>query len=264
MRYMYHGELIVSIIRIVAASRYALCMASTTLEGRESGGSQTLERGIRLLGLLAARPQGLNVTAISTEMGTHRAGIYRLLRPLEAARLVERKGNGTYVLGVGIVSLAASVRSGLQEVAGRELQRLADALSCTCALTLRDGEEAVVALVQEPVVARMHIAYQRGLRHPLSQAASGLAILAAGEPRAGERAEVRRARRAGFAVTRGELFSGATGVAVPLFLADEGGVASISAVWLGEEVDQAQAVAGLQECAAVIAAALTDESSGTQ
>lgn len=239
-------------------------MASTTLEGRESGGSQTLERGIRLLGLLAARPQGLNVTAISTEMGTHRAGIYRLLRPLEAARLVERKGNGTYVLGVGIVSLAASVRSGLQEVAGRELQRLADALSCTCALTLRDGEEAVVALVQEPVVARMHIAYQRGLRHPLSQAASGLAILAAGEPRAGERAEVRRARRAGFAVTRGELFSGATGVAVPLFLADEGGVASISAVWLGEEVDQAQAVAGLQECAAVIAAALTDESSGTQ
>lgn len=223
-----------------------------------------MERGIRLLGLLAARPQGLSVTAISTEMGTHRAGIYRLLRPLEAGRLVERKANGSYVLGVGIISLAASVRSGLQEVAGRELQQLADTLSCTCALTLRDGDEAVVALVQEPVVARMHIAYQRGLRHPLNQAASGLAILAAGEPREGERAEVRRARRSGFAVTRDELFSGATGVAVPLFGAEEGGFASISAVWLGDAVAEAKAVAGLQECAVAISAALVDESSGAQ
>ena len=69
----------------------------------DSGGSQTLERGIRLLELLAARPDGLTVTAISAEMQTHRAGIYRLLKPLEAARLVERKPSGVYTLGVEVL-----------------------------------------------------------------------------------------------------------------------------------------------------------------
>ena len=225
----------------------------------DSGGSQTLERGIRLLELLAARPDGLTVTAISAEMQTHRAGIYRLLKPLEAARLVERKPSGVYTLGVGVISLAAGLRSGLQEIVGRELQQLADTLSCTCALTMRHGEEAVVALVCEPVVSRMHIAYQRGLRHPLTQAASGLVILSCDPPRAGERPEVRRARRAGYAMTRDELFSGASGVAVPLTAPDGTAFASISAVWLGDSVEQSKAVAGLRQCAQAIAAALADE-----
>lgn len=234
-------------------------MTPKASDDRDTGGSQTLERGIRLLELLAARPDGLTVTAISTELDTHRAGIYRLLKPLEAARLVERKPNGAYTLGVGVISLAAGLRSGLQEIAARELQQLADTLSCTCALTMRHGEEAVVALVCEPVVSRIHVAYQRGLRHPLTQAASGLAILAAGEPREGERPEVRRARRTGYAVTRDELFSGASGVAVPIAGLDGAAFASISAVWLGDSVQQAKAVAGLQQCAQNIVAALAAE-----
>ncbi|MGH1554982.1 helix-turn-helix domain-containing protein [Streptomyces sp. L7] len=59
-----------------------------------AGGSQTLERGLRVLSLLAEHPKGLTVSEISTEMGTHRAGVYRMLRPLEAAQLIERRGNG--------------------------------------------------------------------------------------------------------------------------------------------------------------------------
>src|SRR5215213_7118646 len=98
---------------------------------REVGGespvvSQTLERGLRVLALLSGHPQGLTVSEISTQLSTHRAGIYRLLRPLEARQLVERRAGGAYVLGLGLVSLAANVRSQLQEVAARELQRLAD------------------------------------------------------------------------------------------------------------------------------------------
>jgi DNA-binding IclR family transcriptional regulator len=209
--------------------------------------------------LLGDRPGGLTVSEISTEMATHRAGIYRLLRPLEAAQLVERRPDGTYMLGLGLVSLAANVRSRLQEVAAQELRRLADHLACTCALTVRSGEEGIVALVQEPLVARMHIAYRPGLRHPLSQAASGLAILAGNTAREGERDEVKRARKKGYAVSRGELFAGTVGIAVPIIGHDGAAVASISAVWLGDQLDAENVAAELQQSAAAITATFTEE-----
>ena len=226
-----------------------------------ASGSLTLERGLRVLSLLANRPDGLTVSAISEEMNTHRAGIYRLLRPLEAARLVERGPSGRYTLGLGLVSLAASVRSRLQEVAAQELQELANELRCTCALTMRNGEEGVVAIVQEPLISRMHIAYHPGLRHPLTQAASGLAILAGDEPRPGERPEVTTAREQGYAITRNELFTGATGVAVPIPGPDGVAAASISVVWLGENPEESRAIAALHERAARITAALPHDAS---
>ena len=229
-------------------------------ERDSSGGSQTLERGLRVLTLLAGHPNGLTVSEISTEMKTHRAGIYRLLRPLESAQLVERRANGAYVLGLGLVSLAANVKSQLQEVAARELQQLADKLSSTCALTVRNGDEGLVALVQEPAVSRMHIAYRRGLRHPLTQAASGLAILSSDEPRTGERKEIIRARKVGYAVTRNELFAGATGVAVPIIGGDRVAVGSISIVWLGDELEVEHAAMELRQCADAITETLAEES----
>ena len=119
-----------------------------------------------------------------------------------------------------------------------------------------------MALVCEPVVSRLHIAYRRGLRHPLTQAASGLVILACDPPRAGERPEIRRARRAGYAMTRDELFSGASGVAFPITGPDGTAFASISAIWLGDAVEPAKAIAALGQCAQTITAALADENSG--
>ena len=48
------------------------------------------------------------------------------------------------------------------------LQRLADRLHATTALTIRDGEEAVVAAVVLPREPRMHLTYRPGMRHPLT------------------------------------------------------------------------------------------------
>jgi DNA-binding IclR family transcriptional regulator len=235
-------------------------MPAAAREQRDAaGGSQTLERGLRLLALLAERPGGLTVSEISIEMATHRAGIYRLLRPLEAVQLVERRAEGTYMLGLGLVSLAANVRSRLQEVAAQELRRLADHLACTCALTVRSGEEGIVTLVQEPLVARMHIAYRPGLHHPLTQAAPGLAILAGDRPHSGERKEIVEARKKGYAVSHGELFAGATGIAVPILGDDGVSVASISAVWLGDQLDIEPAATELLRSAEAITATLTEE-----
>jgi DNA-binding IclR family transcriptional regulator len=223
------------------------------------GGSQTLERALRLLALFAENPAGLTVSEIADKLDTHRAGVYRLVRPLQAWELVERRPDGSYVLGVGLITLAGHVRSRLKEIAGIELQRLANSLFATCALTIRSGEEGVVVLVNEPLNSRVHIAYRPGVRHPLTQAASGLAILAGDAPREGERREVKEARRVGYAVTHDELLVGATGLGAPIYGADGASEASISVVWLGKTVDIDEAAVALMRAAATITASLAQE-----
>jgi DNA-binding IclR family transcriptional regulator len=197
-----------------------------------TGGSLTLERGLRVLRALAEHPDGLSVSELAAELETHRAGIYRLVGPLAAQRLVVRGVDGRFTLGLGLLELASAVRSRLQEVAVRELRLLADEVRATTALTIRDGDEAVVAAVVEPTSTVMHIAYRPGLRHPLGRAAPGLAILAGNPPQVGERPEVEEARQRGWAVTTGELLPGATGVAAPIVVRGRDVEASISAVWV--------------------------------
>ena len=107
-----------------------------------------------------------------------------------------RGGGGRHLLGLGLLELASAVRPRLQEVAARTLRPLADELRATTALTIRDGADAVVAVVAEPSGTDMHIAYRPGLRHSIELAAPGLAILAAGAPQPDERPEVQVTRRA--------------------------------------------------------------------
>jgi DNA-binding IclR family transcriptional regulator len=191
--------------------------------------SLTLERGLRVLRVLAAHPEGMTVSELADALGTHRAGIYRLLGPHLAERLV-RRAEDRYFLGTGLVELASRVRPRLQEVAGPLLQALADELTATVALTVRDGEDAAVVLdVRLPRHADMHIAYRPGLRHPVAIAASGIALLAGSPPRPSERREVTQARERGWSASTGELLAGATGVAAPVGSAD----AAVSAVWIG-------------------------------
>jgi DNA-binding IclR family transcriptional regulator len=194
--------------------------------------SQTLERGLLLLRVLAAHADGLSVSELAAELDTHRAGIYRLLGPLADERLVVRVAGGRYVLGLGLVELASAVRSRLQDVAVRELRLLADEIGATTALTVRDGDEAVVVAVIEPRNVVMHIAYPTGLRHRVDVAAPGLAILAGDPARPGERPEVGVTRKRGWAQTSGELLPGATGVAAPIVVPGRETEAAISAVWI--------------------------------
>jgi DNA-binding IclR family transcriptional regulator len=213
--------------------------------------SQTLARGLRVLRALADSPDGLSVTELAAELGTHRAGIYRLLGPLVEERLVARAA-GRYTLGLGLVELASAAQPELQEVAVRELRTLADETRATTALTVRDGDEAVVVAVVQPRSTPMHIAYRPGLRHPIDRAAPGLAMLAAGPPRPGERPEVEESRRRGWAISSGELLPGATGVGVAIPGEPD---AAISAVWSGER-DPAGAAELVVRSAGAIARAL--------
>ncbi len=217
--------------------------------------SLTLARGLHVLRALARHPDGLTVTDLAAELDTHRAGIYRLLAPLSEQRLVSRVGLGRYTLGLGLVELASAVEPRLQEIAVRELRTLADEVRATTALTVRDGDEAVVVAVVQPRSTSMHIAYRPGLRHPIDRGASGLAILAAGIPADGERPDVRSARERGWAESTGELLPGATGVAVPIIARTRETEASISAVW-ADDRDAAVVAKLVARSAKAIAAAL--------
>jgi DNA-binding IclR family transcriptional regulator len=198
--------------------------------------SLTLERGLRVLRVLSEHPEGMTVSELAGALGTHRAGIYRLLQPHLAERLVRRRED-RYLLGTGLVELASRVQPRLREVAGPLLQALADELTATAALTVRDGEDAAVVLdVRSPGDADMHITYRPGLRHPVAIAASGIAILAGGPARPSERPEVTAARALGWSRSSGELLPGATGVAAPV-----GETAAVSAVWIGERDEPAMA-----------------------
>jgi DNA-binding IclR family transcriptional regulator len=220
-----------------------------------SSGSLTLERGLRVLRVLAEHDDGLSVSDLARRLSTHRAGVYRLLGPLADQRLVSRGADGRFRLGIGLVELASGVSARLQEIAAPELQALADEVGATTALTLRDGEQAVVASVCEPRHSDMHIAYRAGLRHRLDQAASGIAILAAGPPEPGERPAVAQARERGWSYSTGELLAGASGVGAAIAPPDGGADASISTVWIDER-DAAATAERLLATAERIAAAL--------
>jgi DNA-binding IclR family transcriptional regulator len=214
-------------------------------------GAQTLDRGLALLDVLAGAPGGLTVAQLAAALGVHRAVVYRLLGPLAARSLVARDADGRQRLGPGLAALAARVAPDLQAAARPELAALADELGATAFLTVADGDEAVALLALPPRHAPIHLAYRPGFRHPLDVGASGRAILAGRPPAPGEPAAVRRARRAGWATSRGEIQPGATGVAAPVAGAD----ASVGVVRVGP-VDEAAAGPRVRAAARAVAAAL--------
>src|SRR5699024_3804137 len=85
-----------------------------------------------------------------------------------------------------------------------------------------DGDECVAILAAEPRDHTvLNINYRVGARHPLDRGASGIAILASRPKSADDNEFVREARRLGYSLTRGQLQSGAIGVACPVALPRE-------------------------------------------
>ena len=183
--------------------------------------SQTLDRGLRLLELLAETPAGLTVTEASAALGVNRTVVYRLVGTLEQHGLVRRDAGGRLSVGLSVLALAGSVHPLLRHAALPALRSLAEDVGATAHLTIADGAEALAVAVVEPSWTDYHVAYRVGSRHPLELGAAGRAILAGREP------------GASFVVTAGELQQGASGVAAPV-VAVPGIEASVGVVALGE------------------------------
>jgi DNA-binding IclR family transcriptional regulator len=196
--------------------------------------SQTLDRGLTVLSLLAAHPDGLTAAELAVELATARAVVYRLLRTLDAHRLVSRLDN-RYVLGIGIAELASRLRPRLQTMVLPILRRLSEQTSSTALLSVAEDDQVLVLLVEEPPQSLLHLAIRQGARRPLTIGADGVAILAGRPPASGDTEDIELARRRGYALTTGALTPGAVGVAAPIRTSDWA-TASIGVVQLGVEV----------------------------
>ena len=220
---------------------------------------KTLDRGLRLLELLAETPGGMSVPELTSHLGSNRAIVYRLLKTLGEHRLVSRESPGRYRLGTGLLALARSVSPHLQEVASPHLARLADAVRATAYLIVADGDDAVVAMTAAPSNARVHVSYPVGLRHALSLGAGGVAILASRTPHTDDRSEVVDARAKGYASTFGDLTPGLHGLAAAIVPESDGQVhAAIGAVTFGE-FDIAAAAPEIKSAARAVATALAEQ-----
>jgi DNA-binding IclR family transcriptional regulator len=189
--------------------------------------SQTLDRGLRVLAVLASNPNGLTVTELAAAVGVNRTVVYRLVTTLEQHGLARRDATGRLHVGLGVLALARGLQPVLREMANPVLRALAEDLGATAHLTLADGAEALAIAVVEPSWTDFHVAYRVGARHPLSQGAAGRAILLGREIAAGA------AGTEQFVQTAGELQPGARGLASPV-LDVEGLEASVGIVTLGD------------------------------
>jgi len=177
-------------------------------------GSQTLDRGIRALLMVAESPGGLTVQEVADRLEVHRTIAHRLVATLADHHLIARGPDGRFRAGGGLTALAGGVQSALRDTALPIMRELADELESTVALLVREGEEVVAIAVATPTKAAYHLAFRTGSRHPLGRGSAGICLLSALPARSGERVEVTRARTQGFSVSKGEVEPGAHGLAV--------------------------------------------------
>ncbi|WP_299527923.1 IclR family transcriptional regulator [uncultured Streptomyces sp.] len=193
--------------------------------------SQTLDRGLRVLKLLADTDHGLTVTELSNKLGVNRTVVYRLLATLEQHTLVRRDLGGRARVGLGVLRLGRQVHPLVREAALPALRSLAEDIGATAHLTLVDGTDALAVAVVEPTWTDYHVAYRAGFRHPLDQGAAGRAILSARRQNAVD------TDAPGFTLTKGELEAGASGAAAPL-IGVSGVEGSVGVVMLADVIPE--------------------------
>jgi len=198
---------------------------------------QTLSRGLDALEIISMQAHGLTVSDIAADLGVDRAVAYRIVRTLQSHGLVTRTSQGKVRLGAAVATLSRRFAPQLMEVGRPVLNGLADETSATSFISVADGDECVVVMVEEARGQALRVTYQEGARHPIHRGAPGLAILASRPESAGDDDAVRAARRQGFSLTKDELQDGATGVSVGLegirALSAAGLEASIGVVVIG-------------------------------
>ena len=224
-----------------------------------TAGAQTLRRGLAVLSLIGANPNGLRISEIAETTGINRSAVGRILSALEAEGYVVRR-NGVAVIGYGATRLAVHSRAALIATARPFLEDLASAVNATAALSVGIGDEAECVESVEPPGSLIHVAYCPGLRHPHNRGASGRAV-AASLPSDPTNAESARIRRVGFAASSGELQSGAHGVAAPVYGTPMG--ASLAVIGLDDSVMSAATTGPLVKAAAALTRILANRAHGT-
>jgi DNA-binding IclR family transcriptional regulator len=215
--------------------------------------NQTLDRGLSALSFIAGASEPISIAALAGELDIHRSMAYRIVRTLEAHGLTRRDGDGRCHPGHRLAELSRGVERSMRWIARAELERIADALGLTAFVAVRSGDDALTIDSAEPARADSVVSYRPGTRHPLDRGAPGLALLAGGPARAGERPEVTEARERGFARSTGEVVPGLGSIATWVPAGDAEPAAAVAVLLVGDPpADSAHIVSELRHSAASI------------
>lgn len=214
---------------------------------RATESSLVLDRGLRVLELLASDSRDLSVAAIAKSLDLNRQTVYRVLHTLADHRLVVRGEASSYHLGAGVVVLAGMYRPHLRLRALPYVRRLAEETSATAHCAVAEATECVTLLIADAPNRSLQFSYREGARHPLDVGASGVAILAGRPPEPDDAPAVKRARKLGYAVSRSQITPGAVGIAAPLTVQGAAMDASVGIIGIGD--------INVEQCAARVVAA---------
>ena len=207
--------------------------------GTPSSGSQTVDRALQLMDVLAERGVPLRLSELAKAVNLNISTTSRLLSSLEHYGYVQRDAStGRYLLGYRLLHLAqvAQEESGLAELAIPILATLVEATGETATITVLQGNRAMV-IARVVCSNQLRITAPIGTLGPLYCTAAGKALLAyrrdeeidyfltRGMPRLTDatitdiptmRGELQRVRVQGYALDRGEREEGLIGLATPV------------------------------------------------
>lgn len=105
--------------------------------------SQTVQRAIQVLGLIAERPS--SIEQVASFMGTHRSTALRTLQVLEAEQMVARDAHHVFRLGRRVISLANAALENidLRTVAAPFLTKLSHEVEHTIHLAMFEADTVV-------------------------------------------------------------------------------------------------------------------------
>jgi DNA-binding IclR family transcriptional regulator len=226
------------------------------------GRNSTADRAIDVLLLFDDQRPVLSAVDVSSKLAMPRSTTYRYLQSLRSYGLVEDDTSGGFRLGPRVLQLARVARRGLglPEIALPFMRELAERTGEAVILTRRSDQQ-VVCVERVESRHRIRLTYERGTVLPPHAGASAKVLLAwlpeaeldevlrrtkltrytertVTDPKALRR-ELASIRKAGFAVSYGEVDPGVRGVAAPIRGAEGQAVAGLSTVGPAFRLDDA-------------------------
>jgi DNA-binding IclR family transcriptional regulator len=219
----------------------------------------TADRVLNVLSLFSMAQPEWTIEAAAKSLGLGVSTAYRYFHSLVDAGLLVNYAAGRYVIGPAIIQYDRQARhfDPLIRSAAPVLADLAGSVPSAAAGLLCRIYRSTVMCVDQAANPRLDFAvsYERGRPMPLFKGAASLAITAqlpsrtlkqyflAQTPEGIEldelRARLRQIRKQGYALTRGEVDPGMTGISAPIFNADNEALASIGLVIRSESLDGA-------------------------
>ena len=223
-------------------------------------GTQALERGLAILGAVAAASSSISIAEIAASLDLPESTTYRVVQALKRRGLLSRVGPSGVRIGPAVFSLARSaqrqVADDIPMIALPFMKRLVETTGETAILTVPHGLDVVcMETVEGP--QPLHVSFAKYSVTPLyaGSAVAALAHLDArlaglvlatahGQRYADGRAvteehldgQIAAVRTHGYVISRGEVDSHATSVGVPLFEGPSHCVAAMSVAAPSERV----------------------------